>query len=140
MASDLMARMQGERNLKLFCPLTPPPGWKCPKRFRLGVGRGWEGSSDSDDEELDELLLMASQQYEKQAQTQESASFDVVPQRNGQFFSDNKEEESDELLLIASQEYEQQAAIEHEEEQRYGSPKSTEKVDQLRKEGVPLKT
>ena len=85
MALDLMARMQGERNLKLFRPLTPPPGWKCPKRFRLGVGRGWEGSSDSDDEETDELLLMASQQYEEQAQTQDSASFDAVAQRNGQF-------------------------------------------------------
>ena len=41
---------------------------------------------------------------------------------------------------MASQEYEQQAAIELEEEQRYGSLKCTEKVDQLRKEGVPLKT
>jgi len=107
-----MARMQGEKNLKLFRPLTPPPGWKCPKRFRLGVGRGWEGSSDSDDEETNELLLlMASQQYEEQAQTQDSASFDVAAQRNGQFSSDNEEEESDEFLLMASQEYEQQAAI-----------------------------
>ena len=98
-----MARMQGERKLKLFCPLTPPPGLKCP---RLGFGRGWEGSSDSDDEETDELLLMALQQYEEQAQTQDSALFDAAAQRNRQFSSNNKEE-SDELLLMASQEYEQ---------------------------------
>jgi len=82
---------------------------------------------------------MVSQQYEKQAQTQDSVSVDAVAQQNGQFSSDN-EEESNELLLMASQEYEQQAAIKCEEEQRYGSPKSTEKVDQLRKKGVQLKT
>jgi len=41
---------------------------------------------------------------------------------------------------MASQEYEQQAAIELEEEQGYGCLKWTEKVETLRKEGVPLTT
>jgi len=48
-------------------PWIPPPGWKCPNRFKLGIGEG-DGDSDENDKEveMDVLLLMASQQYEEQ--------------------------------------------------------------------------
>ena len=42
-----------------FCPKTPPPGWKCPKRLKLGVGSPWESSNseDNSETEMDELLV-----------------------------------------------------------------------------------
>jgi len=49
----------------------------CPKRFRLGVG--WALAIVMI-KKTDELLLMASQLYGEQAQTQDSASFDAVAQ------------------------------------------------------------
>ena len=30
-------------------PLTPLLGWKCPKSFKLGLGKPWESDSDIDD-------------------------------------------------------------------------------------------
>ena len=44
----------------LFHPKPPPPGWKCPKRFILGLGPAWESSDSKEDSEIemDELLLM----------------------------------------------------------------------------------
>ena len=56
----------------LFCPKAPPPGWKCPKTFKLGLGPPWESSDREEDSEIemDELLLMASQCYEEQDKTQ----------------------------------------------------------------------
>ena len=27
--------------------MKPPPGWKCPKRFKLGLGEPWESESES---------------------------------------------------------------------------------------------
>ena len=34
---------------KLFKLMSPSPGWKCPKWFKLGLGEPWEskGSNDS---------------------------------------------------------------------------------------------
>ena len=54
----------------LYRPRTPPPGWKCPKQFKLGLGSPWESSDSEEDceREIDELLLMASQQYEEQSE------------------------------------------------------------------------
>ena len=45
--------------LVLFCPKTPSPEWKFPKRLKLGVGSSWEGSNSEDDSEteMDELLV-----------------------------------------------------------------------------------
>ena len=50
-----------------YRPKTPPPGWKCPKRFKLGLGSPWESSDSEEDSEteMDELLLMVSQRYEE---------------------------------------------------------------------------
>ena len=44
-----MAGTYGKPMFKLFNPISPPPGWKCLKRFKLRLGEPWEseGSSDS---------------------------------------------------------------------------------------------
>ena len=49
-----MAGTRGKPMFKLFEPMSPPPGWKCPKRFKLGLGEPWEseGSDNSDIEKL----------------------------------------------------------------------------------------
>ena len=39
--------MAGQLKFKLFQPMKPPPGWKCPKRFKLGLGEPWESESES---------------------------------------------------------------------------------------------
>ena len=49
--SDKMANDHGKR----FKPLTPPLCWKCPKRFKLGLGEPWESESDAD---FDETVLV----------------------------------------------------------------------------------
>ena len=42
-----MANDHGKR----FKLLTPPLCWKCPKRFKLGLGEPWESESDADFDE-----------------------------------------------------------------------------------------
>jgi len=50
-----------------YRPKHPPPGWKCPKKFKLGLGSPWESSdSEDNDKEADELFCIATQQYEEQ--------------------------------------------------------------------------
>ena len=39
--------MAGQLKFKPFQPMKPPPGWKCPKRFKLGLGEPWESESES---------------------------------------------------------------------------------------------
>ena len=64
----------------LFRPKTPPPGWKCTKRFKLGLGPPWESSDSKEDSEIemDELLVMALQCYKEQDKTQNG----IVDKRN----------------------------------------------------------
>ena len=40
---------------KGFKPVMPPPCWKCPERFKLGLGEPWKNDSDTD---LDEVALV----------------------------------------------------------------------------------
>ena len=58
------------KNVRLepFRPKIPPPGWKCPKSFKLGLGSPQESSDSEEDSknEINELLLIASQQYESE--------------------------------------------------------------------------
>jgi len=55
------------KNVRLepFHAKTPLPGWKCLKRFKLGLGSPWESSDSKEDstKEINGLILMASQQY-----------------------------------------------------------------------------
>ena len=117
-----------------------PPGWKCPKKFKLGLGLPWE-SSDSEDNSNDELFRLASQRYEEQA-------------RRTLMEEEANECDEDELLLMASQQYEKQAGKNQMEKKakesvndypamatnsRFGSPKSTAQVEETRKSGIPVK-
>ena len=110
----------------LFRPKAPPPGWKCPKRFKLGLGPPWESSDSEEDSEIemDELLLMASQRYEEQDKRRNG----IVDKRNAHcvpketkrnaletFILECEKDyeqvvttEIDGLLLMASQQYEEQ--------------------------------
>ena len=115
-----------------YRPKTPPPGWKCPKRFKLGLGSPWESSDSEEDSEteMDELLLMASQRYEesqcceakldKQNGSVNTRKSDWTLQETKNIVlktpflqceqhSDEKglTAEIDELLLMASQQYEE---------------------------------
>ena len=78
-------------------PYSPkrPPGWKCPKKFKLGLELPRE-SSDSEDNSNDELFRLASQRYEEQA-------------RRTLMEEEANKCDEDELLLMASQQYEEQA-------------------------------
>jgi len=51
-----MADTHGKVMFKLFEPMSPQPGWKCSKWFKLSLGEPWEseGSNDSDTD-TDEL-------------------------------------------------------------------------------------
>ena len=40
-------KMAGQLKFKLFKYLKAPPGWKCPKQFKLGLGEPWENESES---------------------------------------------------------------------------------------------
>ena len=39
--------MARQLKFKPFKPMKPPPGWKCPKRFKLGLGEPWESEPES---------------------------------------------------------------------------------------------
>ena len=124
-----------------YHPKCPPPGWKCPKKFKLGLGSPWE-SSDSEDNGDSELFLLASQQYKEQA-------------RRTLMEEETNKCDEDELLLMASQQYEEQAGKNQMEKKakesvndypamttnsQFGSPKSNAQVKETRKSGVPAKT
>ena len=50
--------MQNKGNNKFFDPMSPTPGWKCLKWFKLNLGVPWKskGSNDSDID-TDEVVL-----------------------------------------------------------------------------------
>ena len=66
---------------RLLKPLAPSLGWKCPKRFKLSLGKPWESelSSDSDIDdftkqcfdneegvsESDDIFVLVSQKFEE---------------------------------------------------------------------------
>ena len=67
-----------------FCPKTPPPAWKCPKRFKLGLGLPWESSDSEENDskrEIDNLLIMVSQQYEEKERSKQKLV--MVSQQHG---------------------------------------------------------
>jgi len=50
--------MAGQLRFKLFKLLKPPPGWKCPKQFKVGLGEPWK--SEVSNSEGETLLLKCS--------------------------------------------------------------------------------
>ena len=57
----------------------PPPDWLCPRQFLFGLGEPWEPDyfdphyETEEVEEMNEFLLIASQQYEKSTFVQKTA-------------------------------------------------------------------
>ena len=50
----LKCRVHKESQCLSYLNLSPPPGWKCPKRFKLGLGEPWE-SEESDDSNTEKV-------------------------------------------------------------------------------------
>ena len=67
----------------------PPPDWLCPRQFLFGLGEPWEPNyfdpryETEEVEEMDEFLLIASQQYEKSTSVQKTAELQQTPPENG---------------------------------------------------------
>ena len=67
----------------------PPPDWLCPRQFLFGLGELWEPDyfdpryETEEVEEMDEFILIASQQYEKSTSVQKTAELQQTPSENG---------------------------------------------------------
>ena len=91
-----------------FHPKIPPPGWKCPKQFKLWLESPWESSDSEDDSEreIDNILIMASQQYEEKERSEQHLlmTSQQYEEKDGR---QNEEDELDidNLLIMASQQY-----------------------------------
>ena len=93
---------------KLFKALTPPLGWKCPKRFKLRLGEPWESecSSDSDVYEaaIPEMKLSPTQTLPLLLKNCVDESHDVIQEA----LSDD-DSVTDEMLILASQKFDDKA-------------------------------
>ena len=53
-----MADTRDKVIFKLFETVSLPPGWKCPKQFKLSLGEPWESDgSNGSDTDTDEVVL-----------------------------------------------------------------------------------
>ena len=129
--------------MRFLKALTPPLGWKCPKRFKLGLGKPWESESSSDSDiddftkqcfdaeeavsDSDDIFVLASQRFEEEYCKDKSPASDT-----------------DEILPLASQQFEENYGGKEMPEVdgvlRYGSLKTSKQIDDIRKLGVPVKT
>ena len=106
---------------------TPPPGWKPPRRFLLGLGPPWEPDHwECEDDDEDDWLAFASQSFESSetilmdspsSKRMENSASTVVNPPPKRIKRDLKPTS-----------------------QRFGSPVSSSKVEQIRKDGVPKAT
>ena len=85
--------------------ISPPPGWKCPKRFKLGLGEPCEseGSDDSDTEKV-EVHMEETTKIHKNA-TMKTIRSDITEIKR-QETNYNSKAETNKLLLLASQGFE----------------------------------
>ena len=94
----------------------------------------WSDHSEEDEmEEVDELLLLASQQCESALPTPATASVSAAPAPN----------DFDQIFLAASQQFEQaesENAAPRSKKGRFGDPVTYVCVEQSRKSGIPPKT
>ena len=114
----------------------PFPGWLCPPQFKRGIGDDWEGpftgigfetTAKQDDFILEALLQLATEGALSQNEPMNRRLDDA---------------EVDELLLMASQALESatEKAQSGTSKDRFSSPVSSTKVQEVRKQGVPKKT
>ena len=123
---------------KLFEPMTPPPGWKCPKRFKLGLGEPWEseGSNDSDTD-TDEVVLRKETTETRKETTEMRNNHaemgtncnDETKQQGTNWNDETLFDETDRLLLLASQKFEAEYVCNNDDakigERSTGSEKET---------------
>ena len=105
-----MAGTRGKPMFKLFEPMSPPPGWKCPKRFKLGLGEPWEseGSSDSDTD-IGKVAMHSEETTQISKNVTIRTNCNDITERKRQEKNWNSKaslDETDELLLLASQNFE----------------------------------
>ena len=114
----------------------PFPGWLCPPQFKFGIGDDWEGPfagiGFETTAEQDDFILEASQQLATEG----------VLSPNEPVNRRLDDAEVDDLLLMASQALESatEKAQPGTSKDRFSSPVSSTKVQEVRKQGVPKKT
>ena len=92
-----------------FHPKIPPPGWKCPKRFKLGVGLPWESTDSEDDSEREtsEGIRFCRTNAPPGWKCPKRFKLGVGPPWESDDSKGDSETEMDELPLIALQRYEE---------------------------------
>ena len=92
---------------KLFEPMSPLPGWKCPKRFKLGLGEPWE-SEESDDSDTEKVEVHREETTKiRKNVTMKMIHSDIIERKRPETSYNSKAslEETDKLLLLASQDF-----------------------------------
>ena len=105
-----MAGTYGKPMLKFFEPISPPPEWKCPKGFKLGLGEPWEseGSSDSDIDTGEVVMHSEENTQISKNVTIRTHCNDITERKRHETNWNSKAslDETNELLLLASQNFE----------------------------------
>ena len=88
--------------------LTPPLGWKCPKRFKLGLGKPWESESSSDSD-LDDFITKRRFDAEE-AVSDSNDIFVLASQRFEEEYCKDKSpvSDSDDIFVLASQRFKEE--------------------------------
>ena len=103
-----MAGTHRKPMFKLFEPMSPPPGWKCPKRFKLGLGEPWE-SEESDDSNTEKVEAHREETTKIcKNVTMKTIRSDITERKQQETNYNSKAslEETNKLLLLASQDFE----------------------------------
>ena len=106
-----MAGTRGKVLFKLFEPKTPPPGWKCPKWFKLGLEEPWESEGSDDSEtDTDEVVLRKETTEMRMESTEGKNCNDETKHQRTKWNDETLLDETDTLLLLASQKFEAEYA------------------------------
>ena len=93
---------------KLFEPMSPPPGCKCPKRFKLGLGEPWK-SEESDDSNTEKVEVHREETTKiRKNVTMKTIHSDITERKRQEtnYYSKASLEETNKLLLLVSQDFE----------------------------------
>ena len=110
----------------------------------MGLGKPWESESSSDSD-LDDFITKRRFDAEE-AVSESNDIFVLASQRFEEEYCKDKSpvSDTDEILLLASQQFEENYGGKEMSEVdgvlRYGSPKTSKQIDDVRKLGVPVKT
>ena len=106
-----MAGTHGKVLFKLFKPKTPPPGWKYPKWFKLGLEEPWESEGSNDNEtDTDEVVLRKETTEMRMESTEGKNCNDETKNQRTNWNDETLLDETNTLLLLASQKFEAEYA------------------------------